>query len=99
MLSAECNSDLRKLLSEFGDVFATELPEGLPPDRGAFETIPLQQDAEPPFRPIYRLSPLEREEMEKQIAELLAKGKIEPSLSPFGAPILFVAKRMEHCVW
>jgi hypothetical protein len=38
-------------------------------------------------------SPLEREEVEKQIKELLTKGLIEPSLSPYGAPILFVSKK------
>ena len=90
---AKLSDDIQKLLIEFSDVFATELPEGVPPDRGAFETIPLQHNAEPPFRPIYRLSPLERKEMIKQISELLAKLKIESSLSPYGAPILFVTKK------
>ena len=90
---AELSDDMQKLLSEFGDVFATELPEGVPPDRGAFETIPLVHNAEPPFRPIYRLSPLERKEAIRQITELLTKRKIEPSLAPYGAPILFVTKK------
>ena len=86
-------------LLQYADVFATELPKGVPQDRGAFETIPLQicnqlePGAVPPFRPIDRLSPLGKEEVAKQIGGLLAKGLIEPSLSPFGAPILFVAKK------
>ena len=42
---------------------------------------------------MYRLSPLEMEEVKKQVAELLAKGYIEPSTSPYGAPVLFVAKK------
>ena len=53
--------------------------------------FPFEPDAVPPFRPIHRLSPLE--EVRKQIKELLSKGLIEPSLSPYGATILFVKKR------
>ena len=49
--------------------------------------------AEAPFKPIYRLSPLEMQEVGKQIAELLEKGLIQPSSSPYEAPILFVKKK------
>ena len=86
-------SKVQAVLSEFQDVFATVLPSGVPADRGAFETSSLEPDAVPPFKPIYRLSPMERQEVERQLAELLEKGLIEPSLSPYGAPILFVAKK------
>ena len=66
----------------------------LPPPRPIFHTIPLQDpNSQPPFRPTYRLSPLETREVDKQVTELLAKGYIEPSSSPFGAPILFVKKK------
>ena len=47
----------------------------------------------PPFKPIHRLSKPEREAVEREIKELLAKGYIEPSNSPFGAPIFFVSKK------
>jgi hypothetical protein len=77
---------------EYGGIFSTELPPELPPHRGIGHTIPLEPGVSPPFRPIYRLSPLEMEEVSKQLAELLDKGLIEPSSSPFGAPILFVPK-------
>lgn len=89
----DLESEMQAVLHKFQDVFATELPEGVPQDRGAFETIPLEPNAVPPFKPMYRLSPLEREEVERQIKELLSKGLIEPSLSPYGAPILFVKKK------
>ena len=91
--SVSRNQCIKDILSQYADVFATELPKGVPQDRGAFETIPLEPGAVPPFRPIYRLSPVEKDEVTKQIGELLSKGLIEPSLSPFGAPILFVAKK------
>ena len=85
-------SEIKDLIEEYKDVFA-ETPAGLPPDRGVGHTIPLESDAKPPFRGVYRLSPKEMEEAKKQIAELLEKGWIKPSTSPFGAPILFVAKK------
>jgi transposase InsO family protein len=42
---------------------------------------------------MYRLSPKEKAEMESQVKQLLKEGKIEPSSSPYGAPILFVSKK------
>ena len=69
------------------------MPKGLPPSRQTGHTIELVENAKPTFRPLYRLSPFEHEEVRKQVAELLDKGWIEPSSSPFGAPILFVQKK------
>ncbi len=80
------------LLDEFKDVFQ-DLPPGLPPERNVAHTIPLQPGATPPAKRLYRLSPKELEEVKRQIADLLSKGFIEPSTSPFGAPILFVQKK------
>jgi len=93
-MSADTKTDTRlsALLERYKDIFA-ELPKGLPPDRGVGHAIPVQQDAQPQFRPMYRLSPLELEEVKKQITNLLELGFIEPSCSPWGAPILFVAKK------
>jgi hypothetical protein len=84
---------LQKLLTEFQDVFPEELPNELPPDRGVHHTIPLEENAKPPFRPLYRVSPAELKEIEAQVKALLDKGFIEPSASPFGAPVLFVKKK------
>ena len=86
--------ELNAILDNFADVFPSELPAELPPRRG-FEghTIPTEPGAQPPFRPMYRLSEREKHEMQRQITDLLAKGYIEPSQSPYGAPILFVSKK------
>eukprot|EP00798_Chlamydomonas_sp_ICE-L_P001921 gene1921-biopygen14744 len=46
----------------------------------------------PKFSRGHRLSPAELLEVEQQVKDLLAKGFIHPSLSPWGSPILFVAK-------
>jgi len=85
-------AEARGLLREFGDVFEPP-PDGLPPDRGVGHTIPLEPGHTPPFKGLYRLSPAELDEAKRQIDEYLRKGWIEPSSSPYGAPILFVTKK------
>ncbi|KAJ9524294.1 hypothetical protein QJQ45_008499, partial [Haematococcus lacustris] len=85
-------SELRGLLDRHKGVF-NDIPAGLPPSRGVGHTIPLEPGAKPPFKGMYRLSPLEYAEVKKQISELLSKGWIRPSSSPYGAPVLFVAKK------
>jgi hypothetical protein len=83
----------RKLLKEFADVFPETLPNQLPPQRKIDHAIELVPGSEPPSRPTYRLSFVEMDELKKQLADLLAKGFIRPSTSPFGAPVLFVHKK------
>jgi hypothetical protein len=82
------------LLHEFSDVFPEDVP-GLPPDRpGVSHTIPLlDPHAKPPSKPLCRLSRNEVMEAERQVKLLLEKKFIEPSTSPYGAPILFVQKK------
>ncbi|KAJ9566939.1 hypothetical protein OSB04_002905 [Centaurea solstitialis] len=41
----------------------------------------------------YRLAPVEMKEMRNQLKELLDMGFIQPSTSPWGAPVLFVKKK------
>jgi len=82
---------LQAVLDSFKGVFE-EIPAGLPPERLQPHTIPLLPDAQIPHKRMYRLSPREREEVEKQVAWLLAKGWISESSSPFGSPVLFVIK-------
>ena len=84
--------DVRELVDQFADIFQ-DTPPGLPPERGIPHPIPLEEGAKPPWRPVYRLSPAEHADMQRQITELLAKGWVEPSSSPYGAPILFVGKK------
>ena len=60
-------------------------PSGLPPDRGEEHVIPLEPDAQPPFKRMYRLSPSELVEVKRQVAELLQKQLTEPCVSPYGA--------------
>ena len=67
--------------------------QGMPPDRDIDFCI----DLEPGTRPIsispYRMAPAELRELKAQLQELLSKGFIRPSASPWGAPVLFVKKK------
>src|SRR5436190_10205509 len=47
----------------------------------------------PPFKGIFRLSQSELQELQKQLDQLLKDGKINASMSPYGAPVLFVKKK------
>ena len=81
-----------EVVSEFPDVFPEDLP-GLPPDREVEFSIDLIPGATPVAKAPYRLAPTEMKELMTQIQELLDKGFIRPSSSPWGAPILFVKKK------
>ncbi|GKF79142.1 hypothetical protein Tco_0234710, partial [Tanacetum coccineum] len=55
--------------------------------------IELIPGATPVAKSLYRLTPFELEELSRQLKELQDKGLIRPSLSPWGAPVLFVKKK------
>eukprot|EP00983_Pelagomonas_calceolata_P061192 1146718-Pelagomonas_calceolata.AAC.4 len=84
--------EFKAILAEFPDVL-NGLPCGLPPERAVDHTLELEPGHAPTHRGIYPLSTFEVEELRKQKDDLLQKGFIRPSVSPFGAPILFVRKK------
>lgn len=87
---------LDKLLAQYEKtVFVDELPNMSDiPDRGiSVEVIPVVPGSKPPYRKQYRTTPAEKAEVVKRVRELLDKNMIEPSKSPFSAPILFVRKK------
>jgi hypothetical protein len=55
--------------------------------------IELLPGSTPVSRPIYRLSPGELEELRNTLDDLLIKGFIRSSFTPWGAPILFAPKK------
>ncbi|XP_074366170.1 uncharacterized protein LOC141707082 [Apium graveolens] len=73
------------VVNEFEDVFLEELP-GLPPDREIEFTIDLAPGTQPISKAPYRMAPIEIKELVTQLQELLEKGVIRPSVSPWGAP-------------
>jgi hypothetical protein len=76
---------------EFPEVFKGHI-SGLPPMRDTQEIIVTKPDAVPVSRPPYKMSPLELNELRKQLDDLLAKGLIEPCASEWSNPVLFVRK-------
>ena len=88
------------VVNEFPDVFPDELP-GLPPDREIEFAIDLAPGTEPVSKAPYRMAPVEMKELATQLQDLLEKGVIRPSVSPWGAPVLFVKKKdgsMRLCI-
>ncbi|KAH9763231.1 Endonuclease [Citrus sinensis] len=90
-LDGACLEDI-PIVREFIDVFPEDLP-GLPPDQEVEFTIELVPSTTPTSRAPYRMAPIELKELKVQLQELLDKGFIRPSVSPWGAPVLFVKKK------
>ena len=80
------------VVREFPDVFLDDIA-GLPSEREVEFTIDLILWTEPISIPPYRMDPAELRELKAQLEELLSKGFIRPSISPWGAPVLFVKKK------
>ncbi|GKC51652.1 putative reverse transcriptase domain-containing protein [Tanacetum coccineum] len=80
------------VIRDFPEVFPDDL-SGLPPPRQVEFQIDLVPGAAPVARAPYRLAPSEMRELSVQLQELLEKGFIHPSSSPWGAPVLFVKKK------
>ena len=85
--------ETKRIVKDFQDVFPADLPTHLPVARIVDHRIELVPGSEPPSRPMFRMSPTEIDEIKKQVTELQEKGLIQPSQSPYGAPILLVKKK------
>ena len=86
--------DVEKIsvVKEFPDVFPEELP-GIPLEREVDLSIEIVPRTAPMSRAPYRMAPIELKELKVQLQELLDKGFVQPSVSPWGAPVLFVKKK------
>ncbi|KFK23991.1 hypothetical protein AALP_AAs48021U000700 [Arabis alpina] len=82
---------LSTVLAEFTGVF--EEPRGLPPSRGKEHEITLKQEASPVCVRPFRYPQAQREELERQVATMLAAGITKESNSPFSSPVLLVKKK------
>jgi len=88
------------VVNEFPDVFPEDLP-GLSLDRDVEFAIDVMPGTAPISKAPYRMAPAEMKEFKTQLQELLDKGFIRPSVSPWGVPVLFVKKKdgsMKLCV-
>jgi hypothetical protein len=80
------------IICEYPDVFLDDLP-GMPPDWDIEFIIELQPGTAPISKRPYRMPPNELAELKIQLQDLLDKGYIHPSASPWGCPALFVKKK------
>ena len=81
-------------------MFPEDLP-GLPPPMEVDFAIDLVLGSQPISKLPYRMAPAELKELKTQLEELISKGFIRPSVSPWGAPVLFVKKKdgtMRLCI-
>jgi hypothetical protein len=96
LIPSDISSLIDKLpdsLKDYSDVFLAQNAEKLAPYRDIDLAIELQPGKEPPYGPIYPLSPRELETLKEWLEENLKKGFIQESKSLAGAPILFTPKK------
>jgi hypothetical protein len=89
--ASQLSPDLQALLTENQDVFVE--PKHLPPQRALDHAISLPEEAQPVNSRPYRYSPLQKDEIERQVEEMLQAGVITTSMSPFASPMLLVKKK------
>lgn len=89
--AASVPSNIKVLLQKYSPLF--EIPTELPPSRAYNHQIPLILGAQPVFTRPYRYPPGLKDEIERQVADMLAQGLIQPSISSFSSPVLLVKKK------
>lgn len=82
---------IQTLLSQYSDLFTK--PTSLPPSRATDHSIHLTQNSDPVNVRPYRYPYFQKQEIERQVEEMLLHGMIQPSRSPFSSPVLLVRKK------
>ena len=90
--SSEVRLEDVPVVRDFLDVFPDNLP-GLPPEREIDFPIDLVPSTTPISLPPYKMALVELKELKTQLQELVDRGFIRPSISPWGALVLFVKKK------
>ena len=80
------------VLVDFKDVFPNEI-QGLPPKQDLYFSIEMTPGSVPTSKFPYHMSTPELVELKLQLQELIEKGYIRPSVSPWGEPILFIKNK------
>ncbi|CAL9217877.1 unnamed protein product [Arabidopsis halleri] len=83
--------DMKPLLQDYGDLF--QPPVKLSPSRAIEHHIPLKEGTDPVNVRPYRYAHFQKDEIEKQVSEMLQAGIIRTSSSPFSSPVLLVKKK------
>jgi len=82
---------MQGVLHEFSDVFME--PSSLPPSRQIDHSIPLKEGIAPVNVRPYCYAHYQKEEIEKQVQEMLNSGLVQPSTNPFSSPVILVKKK------
>ena len=77
---------------DYKSVYNGQYTDGIPLHRSFDIAIDMVKGKEPPWGPIYTLSEKELQVLGEYLDAMLKIGKIHPSKSPAGAPILFIPK-------
>jgi hypothetical protein len=80
-------------LQKFKDIFSEEIPSGLSLIRGIEHKIDFVPGAFIQNRPAYRNNSEKSKELQQQVEELMSKGYIHESMSPYVVPVLLVPKK------
>ncbi|GBG85619.1 hypothetical protein CBR_g40347 [Chara braunii] len=84
--------EIEGVVAKYPDLF--EEPTGVV-DREVVHAIEIIPGSSIPKGRIYRMFPAELDEFRRQLKELVKKGWIRPSVSPYGSPVLFIPKKEE----
>jgi hypothetical protein len=85
--------EVQQLIDEFADIF--QEPTELPLCRPCDHKIPLVPGAPPVAIRQYRYKAALKDEIEKQVSEMLQSGLVQPCSSSFSSPVLLVRKKDE----
>ena len=99
-LTAEQRAKLVALLQKHAATFVRKSVDGPPQAHGVTFAIHTD-DAKPVKQVPYRQSPQKEAFIQREVTQLLAKGLIQPSFSPWGSPVLVVDKKdggMRMCI-
>jgi hypothetical protein len=89
--SSQLPDQIQALLEQYASIF--EDPQGLPPSHDCDHTIPLVPGAQLFTMRPYRYPPQLKDEIERQVHDMLQQGVIQKSQSAFASPVLLVKKK------
>ena len=92
--SPDWEMKVQEILRKYEEVCPSDpdFKPGFPPARALDHKIELKPGTQPPNRPMYRMSQPELEQLKEQLDDLISRGFIVPSTSPFASPVLMVRK-------
>ena len=80
-------------MKEYKDIVAKDISDGLTPMRSIIHCMDMIPGASLSNKAPYRLTPIENEELNRQVHELLEKGLNRESLSPCAIPTILAPKK------